>query len=347
MSSSSDTGSKSPRRGLVATLLAVAVAAGVVAAAVIDSGRGSDAAPEPSAPGSAVHPTTARVAPSYFDLLSGLPQLPPGALHGRLLTSMPDCNLTWTDLGTHDGAAAPGKIRQCLRGRYTVDSAFGSDRAIVRGPDYSVAAEVPIPPGWSVRWQTEAGFAMCGPAGRAVFVAYRGGRRRLPDCPGGVIDGRFFYLRGDRTLVDERGREVLRLRRRLVGQNVRQLSSGVVLVEPFQAGDTDLYSSGRYRGSVPTQRAGSECSVSSVSDDHRTVLAQCGSGGALAVFRDGEPHPVNPLLASQDAVMSPDGRWLLVHLASIGYAVVVDAETLTPRYRIPMAAPAALLEWDS
>ncbi len=334
-------------RPLLATTLVVAIATGVIGAAAIESsGGGGGAATTPQSSSAAT--ATSRDAPSYLDQLAGLPVLPAGALAGRVLVATPDCTIAWLDLATQQRTAAREETRQCLRGQYTVDSDSSSNLAVVRAPDGSVAAEVPIPDGWAVGDQVEDGFALCGPAGRGVFIRYRGGRRRLPGCPAVVIDGRLLFLRGDaRTLVDERGRKVLRLRSPLEErQSPRQLSSGPLLVEIRSGGPTDLYVGGRYRGSVPVTEAGDECTVSGVSRDAHTVLAQCAPEGTLAVFRDGEAYRVNPLLATQDVVISPNGRWLLVHIPSLGGAVAVDAVTLTPRYRLPVNEAAALLDWQ-
>jgi hypothetical protein len=344
MSSSSDSGSRS-RRGLIATALALAAAAGVVVAAAIDS-AGGGAASTAGAASSARTTTTTPRGPSYFDQLNSLPRLTPGELPGRVLVSNLGCDLVWTDLATLHGTPAQSDVRECLRGQDQVESNPGSGWAIVRAPDGSVAAQVPVPSGWFLDEQTMDGFVLCSYDGRqADFVRYRGGRRRLPECPAGVIDGQLVFPRG-RMLVDERGRTVLRFRHAFDNRHVlRQLSSGTVIVESLGSGPTDLYASGRYRGSVPIKQAGDRCSVSSVSRDATAVLGQCPPGGAMVVFRNGEPHPVNPLLASTDVLMSPDGKWLLVHVPAIAYAVVVDAVTLAPRYRLPLTQAAALLDW--
>jgi hypothetical protein len=333
-------------RGLIATGLAVAIAAGVAGAAILDSTGGSGGETTTARSASPSTAAGSRAAPSYFDQLNSLPSVSPGDLPGRVLIASPTCLYAWFDLATLRPTPAPDRARSCRGGQYVADQLPGEDRLIVHKPDGAPVRTIRIPRGWFAGLETESAVALCSGDGReAVLARFRGGRRRLPACPVAVVDDQLVFPEG-RTLTDEHGRPVLRLHRPFgnSGPIVQQLSSRLIVVEgPDTA---DLYSDGRYRASIRLSGVGDQCHVGSVSRDVRTVLVSCPPGGALVVVRDGEAHALNPLLASPDASLSPDGRWLLVHVAALPYGVAVDTATLAPRFRVPLTAVDALAAWE-
>jgi hypothetical protein len=345
MSSSSDIGSRSPRRGLAATLLAVAVAAGVVVAAVIDGrGSGSQAAGTTRTASSAGAATT-RSAPSYFDQLNALPVVQAGGLAGAVLIATPSCGFNRLALGTMQLSSPPAKVQECLRGTYVAEP--DPDSNVVRVYAPAGEKDFVIHPGkaWWYVDQTSEGVVLCSVDG-AKLVLFHGGSRRLPDCPWGQIDGRLVFLRG-RLLVDERGRVVLRLRRVFDDWIIRQLPSGQVLAETNRGLRADVYVAGHYAGAVSFQPVGGDmCHAAGISRDGKTVLGMCGEGG-IVIVRDHVQQHVNDLLSSPDVLLSPDGRWILDHVPALGFGVVIDAATLTPRYRVPLGEAATLLEWDA
>jgi hypothetical protein len=336
----------SSRRGLVATGLAVAVAVGVIGAAILDSAGGSGAETTAAGVRSATPTASTRPAPSYFDQLNSLPAVGSGDLPGRVLIASPTCLYAWLDLTTLRPTPAPDQERRCRGGAYMADQAPGEPFLIIHKADGPPVRMIRIPRGWFAGLQTADAVALCsGDDRRAVLTRFRGGRRRLPSCPVGVIDDRLVFAQG-RTLTDERGRQVLRLHQPIDKTHpiVQQLSPRLIVVEGLDT--ADLYGDGRYRASVRLSGVGDQCHVASVSRDVRTVLVSCPPGGALIVVRDGEAHAVNPLLASQDAVLSADGRWLLDHVSALPYGVVLDTRTLAPRFRLPLTAVGALAAWE-
>jgi hypothetical protein len=334
------------RRGLAATLLAVAVVAGVVGAAALD-GAGSGGHATTSAAATTRATATARTEPSLFDRLVALPAAPAGLLPGHVLIEAPNCRFRRLDLATLRHVVSLAATRACRLGQYSVDQQEGPGVVVLQPPSGADGTVIHLGRAWGVGQQTAEGVALCNRDGRARLILFHGGGRSLPSCPVAVIDGRLAFLSG-RHLVDEQGRSVVALRQPIGDRYIRQLSSGVVVVEPIGRDEpTDLYRAGRFLASVPIWRAGVLCSAASASRDGRIVLAECGSAGGLVVLRDGTPHVVDDVLASADVLLSPDGHWIIDHVPAMAFGLVLNALTLTPSYRLPVREDEGLVAWTS
>jgi hypothetical protein len=318
----------------------------VIAAAVFDAGGGGS--------GSAARPTTAtgstgasvRTLAPYATRLEALPAVRPGSLQGTLEVSDGRCHFTRVDLATMTTRALPAENRQCLQPDQAVRSDVASNVIHIRAIGGHPARTVHIPPGWWWSGETSDGLILCR-SGGARLVLFAGGAQDLPSCPVAQIDGQLaFGTRHGRTVTDRAGRVLVALRHPLRDAAVWQLSSGIVVVS-YQGGSADLYRNGALLRSLDLGRVNPECGVSDVSLDGRVVLAECGPDGQLAIFRDGVGHPIRDELSSFDALLSPDGRELLITLTYSPRAVILDTTTLAPKLRLTLPGDTQPTGWSS
>ncbi len=316
----------------------IAVVAGVIVAALLDAG-GSGHASTSTAAAPSTAATTTRAVPTFDDRLAQLPLAAPGDLSGRLQIADDNCDLRWIDLATMTTRPSPLASQSCRRHSVIFDGV--SDTSRVRDPAGYLLATLRVPTDWWVFDVTRTDAILCGPKGARV-VEYAGGRTSLPACPLLRIGERLLYAAPDgRALVDGAGNVIVALRHSTAGANVYTLSAGVLVVQ-HDNGRADLYRGGSFLASVgPAGHFGRECSVTSASRDGRVVLWSCGNDGVLAVTgRDGVTRTVRNELASFEAVLSADGRYLFIVRRDGGgvapQTVVLDARTLAPLYRVPL-----------
>jgi hypothetical protein len=208
---------------------------------------------------------------------------------------------------------------------------------------------VKIPRGWWWRDQTATGLVLCHAADGRIAL-YSGGSVPLPSCPvASLEDGQLLFVApGRRALTDSAGRTVVRLRSPLPdGAAVFGLSSGQIVVARG-SGRSDVY--GRGGDYLSSAMLGSQygfgCRILSASRNGRTILAVCGTSGELAVgLPDGGVHQVRDDLASFDAVLSADGRYLAISRDTAPPAIVLDARTLEPLYRLDLPPDVTVASW--
>jgi hypothetical protein len=317
----------------------IAVVAGVIVAALLDAG-GSGHAPTSTAAAPSTAGTTTRAVPSLDDRLAQLPMAAPGDLSGRLQIVDDHCDFRWIDLARMTTRPSPLASQSCRR-HSVIFEGQSPDTTRISDPSGRLLASLHVPSGWWVFDATRTDAILCGPKGARV-VRFAGGRSSLPACPLMRIGERLVFASpGGRSLVDASGRVIVALRHSTAGANVYTLSAGVLVVQHGN-GRADLYRGGSFLASVgPAGHFGRECSVTSASGDGRVVLWSCGNDGVLAVTaRDGVTRTVRNELASFEAVLSVDGRYLLIVRRDgggpVSQTVVLDARTLAPLYRVPL-----------